>query len=231
MKTKLCIILSVALCTFAHSQTTEQEWQREAVRLYPPLGIRGTPLNNLFVSEHARLRSSSPEFFRSADWPVALAHFCNQTLAAPAVQAPAPRIQTYRPATGGILFDLYPGNAGPGKLTVHNGTNHNAICKIIDPVTNTKVCSFVILANTRDGISGVLDGRFRVIFAYGDSIIQGADRFESPEGFSEFKDTFDFVTTRTPSGIQYSTFSVTLHKVIGGNARTGTISADEYNKY
>ena len=141
------------------------------------------------------------------------------------------QVATYLPDSNDILFDLYPGNAGPGKLTVQNGTNNNAICKIIDPITNTKICSFVVMANTTGGIAGVLDGRFRVIFAYGDSIIDGTDRFASPEGFSEFKETFDFVTRRTASGIQYSTFKVTLHKVLGGTARTGAITAAEYNRY
>ena len=129
------------------------------------------------------------------------------------------------------MFDLYPGNAGPGKLTVHNGTEHNAICKLIDIRTNKKICSFVVLANTRHGIDGILDGTFRIIFAYGDAIIEGTDRFESPEGFTEFKAPFEFATTRTSFGYQYATFRISLHQVIGGNARTGSISADEYNKY
>ena len=150
---------------------------------------------------------------------------------AASVASAAPEVRTYTPQRGGILFDLYPGDAGPGKLTVHNGTDHHAICKLIDTSTNAKVCSFIILANTKDGISGVTDGTFRVIFAYGDAIIEGTDRFASPNGFSEFREPFDFVTTRTTSGYQYSTFNITLHKVAGGNARTGTISANEYNKY
>jgi hypothetical protein len=148
-----------------------------------------------------------------------------------AAEQPVAGAQTYIPDRNRILFDLYPGQAGPGKLTVNNGTDQNAICKIINPATNKKICSFVVLANSTGGITGVLDGRFRVIFAYGDSIISRTDRFSAPKGFSEFKGTFDFVTTRTSTGIQYSTFSVTLHKVVGGNARTGSITAAEFNKY
>jgi len=140
-------------------------------------------------------------------------------------------VRTYTPARGGIIFDRYPGNAGPGKLSVHNGTDRHAICKLIDIRTGKKICSFVIIANSRQGISGIVDGVFRVIFAYGDSIIYGSDRFRLPSGFSEFREQFDFATTPKSYGYQYSSYNVTLHKVIGGNARLGTITEDEYNKY
>ena len=103
---------------------------------------------------------------------------------------------------------------------VINGTGRNAICKLINLRTNSKFCSFLVLANGRKGISSLPDGTYRVIFAFGEAIISGTDRFESPDGFTEFKEHFEFLTTRTATGQKFPTYEVTLNKVVGGNART-----------
>ena len=75
VKTKILTPLIYALCLSVYAQTTGQEWQQEAVRRYPDLGIRGTPLNNAFVAEYQRRRQSPSEarFFAKANWPVLLA--------------------------------------------------------------------------------------------------------------------------------------------------------------
>jgi DNA polymerase III epsilon subunit-like protein len=154
--------------------------------------------------------------------------------AAPTLQPPPrPVIKppTYQPTTNEMLYDVAPGSNGPGVLTVRNGTDRNAIAKLINTTTDTKECSFLVCANSSWAMSGVRDGNFRLIFAYGDAVVVGSDHFESPTGFSEFKESFRFQTTWTAGGITYSTFSVTLHTVSYGNARTGKITPGEFDKY
>src|SRR5439155_9493483 len=112
------------------------------------------------------------------------------------------------PITNGIVYDLYPGKQGLGTLAVQNGTNHNAIAKLIDTRSDVKICSFVIRANSTGGINGIPDGNYRLIFAFGDAIIRRTDRFASAFGFAAFNDLFPFVTTPTYDGTQYSTFRV-----------------------
>ena len=57
---------------------------------------------------------------------------------------------TYRPSASGILFELYPGGTGPGKLRVTNNSVRNAICKLIDLTTGTKVVQ--AMAGTAIGV-------------------------------------------------------------------------------
>ncbi|MBS0657212.1 MAG: hypothetical protein JSR82_03070 [Verrucomicrobia bacterium] len=102
---------------------------------------------------------------------------------------------------------------------------------MIDARSGQKICSFLTLANSSETIDGLPEGTFRIIFAYGDAIEAGTDRFAAPSGFSAFKDTFTFSTTSRGQFVYTKTYSITLHAVAGGTAKTGSISAEEYNRY
>ena len=47
--------------------------QQEAVRLYPALGVAGSPFNVAFLSRHKVYQRERPDYFRDPGWPVALA--------------------------------------------------------------------------------------------------------------------------------------------------------------
>ena len=53
--------------------TTEAEGRREALRLYPDLGIAGSPLNTEFVTRYRSYQRLEPDFFQNPAWPVILA--------------------------------------------------------------------------------------------------------------------------------------------------------------
>jgi hypothetical protein len=52
--------------------STEAEGRREALRLYPDLGIAGSPLNREFVARYRSYQRLQPDFFEDPAWPVIL---------------------------------------------------------------------------------------------------------------------------------------------------------------
>lgn len=157
----------------------------------------------------------------------------------PAVERPAEVPATFTPENNQILFDAYPGSTAPSKFTVINGSSTHAIAKVIDFQTDTKILSFTIHAGRRTKINAIPDGTYNVIFAFGDRVYVGTDRFEKPRGFSKYDRPFTFATrttaTETEQGTLYRTsatkLEVTLTPVIGGNITTSSISQQEFERY
>jgi ribosomal protein L37AE/L43A len=151
---------------------------------------------------------------------------------------PASEIPTGVPRSG-ILFDAYPGSATEGEFTVINGSSRHAIAKVIDIASDRKILSFAIHAGKRTKITAIPDGTYNVIFAFGDRVYLGTDRFEKPRGFSRFDRPFTFTTRTTATETEEATLyrtsatalEVTLTPVIGGNITTSSISQQEFERY
>jgi hypothetical protein len=47
--------------------------EQEAIRLYPALGVMGSPFNSKFLALHEKYMSEHPDYFSDPDWPVKLA--------------------------------------------------------------------------------------------------------------------------------------------------------------
>jgi hypothetical protein len=56
--------------------TTEADGRREALRLYPELGVANTPLNREFVARYRSYQRLQPDFFQDPSWPVILVKEC-----------------------------------------------------------------------------------------------------------------------------------------------------------
>ena len=153
--------------------------------------------------------------------------------------APAEMPATVIPTNNEILSDAYPDSDARGEFTVINGASHHAIAKVIDIQTDTKILSFVIGAHQTAKIYAVPDGSYRVIFALGDQLYAGTERFEKPRGFSKFDRPFTFTTATTARDSEdatyyrthYTTLEVTLTPVVGGNITTSSISQKEFEHY
>lgn len=52
--------------------TTEAEGRREALRLYPDLGVANSPLNREFIIRYNSYQRLEPEIFQNPAWPVIL---------------------------------------------------------------------------------------------------------------------------------------------------------------
>lgn len=153
----------------------------------------------------------------------------NQTNAS---QLPAPSApETVAPANNQILFDAYPNSASRGELTVDNGTSSHAVAKLIDVATDRKILSFVVGARQKSAIQAIPDGTYELIFAFGDRLYEGTDRFQSPRGSKKFVEHLAFDSRSTADAIHWSRHSVTLHPVLSGNAKTSSISQKEFERY
>lgn len=60
--------------------STVAEAQKEAVRLYPALGIADSDFNRAFLARHKRYQQERPDYFRDSNWPITLAHEIASTL-------------------------------------------------------------------------------------------------------------------------------------------------------
>jgi hypothetical protein len=141
----------------------------------------------------------------------------------------------------GILSasDAYPGSTTQNEFTVINGSSHHAIAKVIDIVTDAKVLTVAIQAGEHLKIPAIPDGTYDVIFALGDRVYPGSDRFVKPLGFSKFDQPFKFSTRTTATKTEESTddqtsptkLEVTLTPVIDGNITTTSISQRQFERY
>lgn len=160
----------------------------------------------------------------------------NSTASAPPRIYQAPTYQptpppTFTPVNNVILFSAFPAGENLGEFTVSNGTGTHAVAKFIDSRTDQKVLSFTIGARQQAYVTRIPDGDYKLIFAFGNSLYIGTDRFAAPKGFSQFDKLMDFRTIQSRNGVQYSKLSVTLNAVVGGNARTSSISKTEFERY
>jgi hypothetical protein len=153
----------------------------------------------------------------------------NQTEASQSLVSSAP--ETVAPVNNQILFDAYPNSTYRGELAVDNGTSSPAVAKLIDVKTDRKILSFIVGARQKSTIQAIPDGTYELIFAFGDRLYEGTDRFQSPRGFSKFVKRSTFKTRSTTNATYWSQLSVTLHPVLTGNAKTSSISQNEFERY
>ena len=75
MKTVFAAVLSVILIltSFLHAQDSTQQWQAEAVKRYPALGVPGSQFNKRFLEMVNALKDSNPQVFGTTDWPLKIA--------------------------------------------------------------------------------------------------------------------------------------------------------------
>jgi len=145
--------------------------------------------------------------------------------------APPAEVATFVPENNQILFNAYPDSRFRGELTVDNGTSGHAVAKLIDIQTDRKILSFIISAGQKATIYAIPDGTYQLLFAFGDQLYVGTDRFHSPHGFSKFVRHVTFDTKVTDASTYWSQLSVTLHPVFAGNAKTSSISQKEFERY
>ena len=141
------------------------------------------------------------------------------------------QVATVVPANNAILFDAYPDSNSRGELLIDNGTPKGAVAKLINRRTNQKILSFAISARSKAAVSAIPDGSYDLLFAFGEHLYIHTDRFKTAHGFSKFAEPMEFATRDTRDGVTWSKNSVTLHTVISGNARTQSVSREEFERY
>ena len=102
----------------------------------------------------------------------------------------------------------------------------------MDTVTNKSVYTVYVKANSVLNVSEISDGKFKLYFNLGNDWNKELIAFNVNSGYEVFEENFEFTTDDSGSEYtEYSTFSVTLNPVVGGQARTDSVSAVEFGSY
>ena len=124
---------------------------------------------------------------------------------------------------------------GYGTLRIENGTNMDAVAKLIRDDSRESICNIYIKSNSSYTIRRISNGTYELYFSHGNDWDSSLHKFMVDASFSKFEDSFEF-TTRTEyedDGTRtiYKGFTVTLHTTIGGRAKTDRVSDEEFNRY
>jgi hypothetical protein len=124
---------------------------------------------------------------------------------------------------------------GNGELKIENGTNYDAVAKLVKPSVGKSVYTVYIKANSGLTIKNITDGLYELYFAHGQDWDLVNEEFNYNKSYSKFEDSFNFTTkeTRKHDGVyeNYTIFEVTLHGVIGGTAETDNVSEIEFSNF
>ena len=141
----------------------------------------------------------------------------------------------YPEPVNGFVFKNRLSNNGHGKLRVSNGCPSHSVVKLVDTSLNQAVYAGFVRANCELSITSIPDGKYRLLFASGHGWDEIDGRFTVREGSSEFDEPMIYNTTPindgVRTGVQYDSLSVTLNPVIGGTAKTESISTSDFEKY
>lgn len=115
---------------------------------------------------------------------------------------------TFRPPTGTIQPNKQGG--GYGELTVDNGTTNDSV--VILTRDGQSIVAAYIRAQDNFTLKGIRDGTYYLYFTSG--FEWNGEEFTKSPSYQRFEEASTFTTTATT----YTTWSVTLHAVVGGNA-------------
>jgi hypothetical protein len=132
-----------------------------------------------------------------------------------------------RPATGKVMTNKIKG--GRGQLTIENGNDRDAVLVLARSSAPTKaVLAVYVRAERSATIKGIKDGTYVVFFSLGKRWDSHSRAFTSELDRSRFEDTIRFKTTRSAYMTTYSTWTLTLQPVVGGNAPTRDVGEGDF---
>lgn len=146
---------------------------------------------------------------------------------------PEIRLCENKPPNGQLLTKRGGVKAQGHKITVRNSAQGDAVVKIRNENTGKLAYSFTVQRNKEATINGVLDGFYRLQFAYGSALGENCVDFIDPQA-SEFDRAVQFKSQvqRTKQRVTTYThdFTATLFAVTGGNASTSRIDPASFLK-
>jgi hypothetical protein len=125
-------------------------------------------------------------------------------------------------ATGTYIAHIFSG--GLGELTIDNGLDLDSVAVLCYKGSMVPQTGVYIRANTSYTIKGIKDGVYVLYFVIGLYWDNNSKEFLEKTAFQQFEDEFEFETTRD----EYSTWSVTLNPVIGGEANTIQLNEENF---
>lgn len=125
---------------------------------------------------------------------------------------------TFRPLTGIIKPNQRGG--GYGEFTVDNGTARDGV--VILTFNDTVVMVVYIRSSDSFVMQGIRDGNYYLYFSTGSE--WNGREFTVDASRQKFEDAFQFTTGATT----YTTWSITLHGVVGGTTSAENVSESEF---
>ncbi len=120
------------------------------------------------------------------------------------------------------------GPTGRGTLKITNGTQSDAVLRLVDIELRQTRRFVYIAAGDQAMLRGIGPCHCVVRFALGRDWDEEAMRFRRNVTYSTFDEGFHFTETDSDDGVQWAVFEVTLHRVVGGNAKTSRISEGDF---
>jgi len=113
---------------------------------------------------------------------------------------------------------------GRSSLAINNGTSSDAVLWLVDPRSGKASRQIFIRAHSVAHLRGITAGTYKVQYENGKTYVTTKDRFCHSEGDLEFDDQVGFEErSADDGGVLVSRDSLTLHPVVGGNAKAHSI--------
>ncbi len=135
--------------------------------------------------------------------------------------------------SGAVLVDNVSSFGGKGAITLDNGLTDDAYVKVIR--SGKLAVSFYVRGGQRHTFSHLPDGSYEVLYCTGFDWDSAKRDFSRGRNAHKYISPLTFATrTETKAGgvtTYTDAITLTLHKVVSGNARTTEISVSEFDKY
>ena len=198
----------------AYRARAEEKVKEVTYSIFPKLRDPEHPMWKAFRTSYATVKQKNPDFTESPT----IFLFCS--LVAAQRNGIPPVLET---------------PSGAGQLTVQNGTESDALVKVVS-LTGPKLWQKVLVpVGGQRKIEGVPNGHFLILFALADSIDENTEELNGNPRASKFEKSLAYTTSSKLEGKSIVTtttsYSLTLHPVVGGNAKTEKIGIDEFKKF
>ena len=227
VKEKVIPVLGLIALSIGIWLTATSKHQNEAVVVantsttesYPtPVVPAASPISSLPTAQN----KSTPQTIQLASIPSPAAPNSNSPESTP----PPPTTVRYPTGT-----NLEPPSklSGKGWLRISNGTGDDAIAKLVESTTGKTCRRVYIQAGDTTKIERIGSGTYILKFSLGSGYDSSEGRFTGHASFSKFDEILDYTVQRNGNGVEWFNHEVTLNPVVGGTARTSSISAEDFN--
>jgi len=135
--------------------------------------------------------------------------------------------------TGSVLMDRISDKGGSGRLILQNGLAEDAHVKILE--NNSLTASFYIRGGEQFSFDHIPDGSYQLLYCTGYGWNSTKRDFFRAKNASRYDQPLIYATRQRKEGEQIiittDVLTLTLHKVINGNAKASDISLDEFDRY
>ena len=138
--------------------------------------------------------------------------------------APPPQGQPGRPSNG--QFVRQGSRTGRGELTIDNGAGQDAVITLA--VGKRPTFAVYVRKGAKHTVTGIQDGTYHVFFTSGTDWDRKTRAFSRNCSFDRFDESMEFATTQTATQTEWSTWTITLQPVAGGNAPTSEVDPDDF---